>query len=81
MPSRSQIARLVAQIEALVSTTAKQLVLVDPRVETLAPKSGRVVYVWRNRGETAEEVLERRYLTSPAERFAGQTYILSWLEN
>ena len=30
MPSRSQIARLAARIEALVSTTAKQLVVVDP---------------------------------------------------
>jgi hypothetical protein len=30
MPSRSQIARLAARIEALASTTAKQLVVVDP---------------------------------------------------
>ena len=32
-------------------------------------------------GETAEEALERHYLTCPADRSAGQTYILSWLEN
>ena len=38
----------------------------------------RIVYVWRNRGETEEEVLERQYLSSPADRFAGQTYIFSW---
>jgi hypothetical protein len=51
------------------------------RIEALAPKSDRVVYVWRNRGKTAEEVLERHYLTSPADRFAEQTYIFSWIEN
>jgi len=50
------------------------------RIEALAPKSDRVVYAWRNQGETEEEVLERHYLTSPADRFAGQTYIFSWLE-
>ena len=32
-------------------------------------------------GETVEEALERHYLTSPADRFAGQTYIFSWLES
>jgi hypothetical protein len=51
------------------------------RIEALAPKSDRIVYVWRNRGETAEAVLEQHYLTSPADRFAGQTYILSWVES
>jgi hypothetical protein len=39
------------------------------------------LYVWRNQGDTAEEVLERHYLTSPSDRFAGQTYIFSWLES
>ncbi len=51
------------------------------RIEALAPKSGRVVYVWRNQGDAAEELLERHYLTSPSDRFAGQTYIFSWLES
>jgi hypothetical protein len=31
-------------------------------------------------GETEEEVLERHYLESPADRFAGRIYIFSWLE-
>ena len=57
-----------------------QLDRIATRIEALVPKSGRVVYVWRNRGETEEEVLERHYLTSPADRFAGQTCIFSWLE-
>ena len=50
------------------------------RIEGLAPKSDRVVGVWRNRGETVEEALERQHLKSPADRFAGQTYIFSWPE-
>jgi hypothetical protein len=58
--------------------TRAQLDRIATRIEALAPKSDRVVYVWRNRGETEEEVLERH--TSPADRFAGQTYIFSWLE-
>ena len=60
--------------------TKAQIDRIATRIEALAPKSDRVVYVWRNRGETEEEVLERHYLTSPADRFAGQTYIFSWLE-
>jgi hypothetical protein len=59
--------------------TRAQLDRIATRIEALAPKSDRVVYVWRNLGET--EVLERHYLTSPADRFAGQTYIFSWLES
>jgi hypothetical protein len=50
--------------------TRAQLDRIATRIEALAPKS-----------ETAEEVLERHYLTSPADRFAGQTDILSWLES
>ena len=61
--------------------TRAQLDRIATRIEALAPKSDRVVYVWRNLGETEEEVLERHYLTSPADRFAGQTYIFSWLES
>ena len=61
--------------------TRAQLDRIATRIEALAPKSDRVVYVWRNRGETEEEVLERHYLTSPNDRFAGQTYIFSWLES
>jgi hypothetical protein len=61
--------------------TKAQIDRIAARIEALAPKSDRVVYVWCNRGETEEEVLERHYLTSPADRFAGQTYILSWLES
>ena len=58
-----------------------QIDRIATRIEALAPKSDRVVYVWRNRGETEEEVLERRYLSSPADRFSGQTYIFSWQES
>jgi 3-hydroxyacyl-CoA dehydrogenase len=36
-----------------------QLDRMATRIEALVPKSDRAVYVWRNRGETAEEVLER----------------------
>jgi hypothetical protein len=42
---------------------------IDPiaiRIEAPAPKSNRFVGVWRNRDETAEEVLERHYLASPS---------------
>lgn len=49
-----------------------QIDRIATRIEVLAPKSGRV-YVWRNQGETAEEVVEWDYLTSPNDRFAGQT--------
>ena len=61
--------------------TKAQIDRIATRIEALAPKSDRVVYVWRNRRETEDEVLERHYLTSPADRFAGQTYIFSWLES
>jgi hypothetical protein len=61
--------------------TRAQLDRIATRIERLAPKSDRVVGAWRNRGETVEEALERHYLTSPADRFAGQTYIFSWLES
>ena len=118
--------RLAARIEALASTTAKRLVVVDPsetpvqalsrlgllesevsffvcagrtvvgrevlmvskqqvdriaqRIEALAPKSGPCHHVWRNRGQTAEEVLERHYRAFPADRLGARTYIFSWLE-
>ena len=61
--------------------TRAQIDRIATRIEALAPKSDRVVYVWRNQGETEQEVLEGHYLTSPADRFAGQTYIFSWLES
>jgi hypothetical protein len=48
------------------------------RIEALAPKSDRVVYVWRNLDETEEEVLERHYRAFPADRVAAQTYVFSW---
>ena len=51
--------------------TKAQIDRIATRIEALSPKSDRVVYVWRNRDETEEEVLERHYLTSPADRFAG----------
>jgi hypothetical protein len=60
--------------------TKVQIDRIASRIEALAPKSDGVVGVWCNRGETVEEALERHYLKSPADRFAGQTYIFSWLE-
>jgi hypothetical protein len=41
--------------------TRAQIDRIATRIEALAPKSNRVVYVWRNVDETAEEVLERHY--------------------
>ena len=35
--------------------TKAQIERIAARIEALAPKSDRVVGVWRNRGETAEE--------------------------
>jgi hypothetical protein len=51
------------------------------RIEALAPRSDRVVGVWRNHGETAEEALERHHRAFPANRLAAQTYIFSWQWN
>jgi hypothetical protein len=61
--------------------TKAQIDRIAIRIEALAPKSDRVAYVWRTPGESEEEVLERHYLTSPADRFDGQTYIFSWIES
>ncbi len=56
----------------------QQIDRIARRIEALAPKSNPVVYVWRNRGETGEEVLERHYREFPADRLAAQTYVFSW---
>ena len=61
--------------------TKAQIDRIATRIEALAPNSDRVVYVWRNWVETEEEALERQFLASPADRFAGQTYIFSWIES
>ena len=58
--------------------TKAQIDRIATRIEALAPKSDRVVYVWRNRGETEEEVPERHYREFPADRLAAQTYVFSW---
>jgi hypothetical protein len=84
MASRSQIVKLTARIEVLATEIGRRRpnrnAQIDP-IEALAPKSDRVVYVWRNLGESAEEALERHYRTLPSDRFAGQAYIFSWLES
>jgi hypothetical protein len=67
--------------KARALVTKAQIDRIATRIEALVPKSDRVVYIWRNRSETEEEVLERHYLASPADRFAGQTYIFSWIES
>jgi hypothetical protein len=59
----------------------QQINRITQRIEALAPKSNRVVYVWRNLDETAEEVLERHYRALPADRLGAQTYIFSWQSN
>lgn len=58
--------------------TRAQIDRIATRIEALTPKSNRVVYIWRNLDETAEEVLERHYRAFPADRLAAQTYIFSW---
>ena len=61
----------------VVIVTRAQIDRIAARIEALAPKSDRV-YVWRNRGETEEEILERHYREFPADRLAALTYIFSW---
>jgi hypothetical protein len=58
----------------------QQVDRIAQRIEALAPKSDRVVYVWRNRCETEEKVLEQHYRAFPTDRLGAQTYIFSWLE-
>ena len=62
MVRRSQLDKLSARIEALVSTN----------------EDGRMVFVWRNRGETNEQALERHYQCRPNDREAHHTVIISW---
>ena len=40
------------------------------------PESGR--FVWRDRGETEEQVLERHYADWPGDRAAKKIYVFSW---
>jgi hypothetical protein len=56
----------------------QQIDRIAQRIEALAPKSDRVVYLWRNTGESTEELLERHYRASPADRLGTQTYVFSW---
>jgi hypothetical protein len=61
--------------------TRAQIDRIATRIESLAPKSDRVVYVWRNPDETSEEVLERHYRAFPTDRLGAQTYIFRWQSN
>jgi len=58
--------------------TKAQIDRLCQRIEALATKSDRVVFVWKNAGETENEVLERHYHEVPADRSAGQVYVFSW---
>ena len=60
--------------------TKAQIDRLCQRIKALAPKSDRVVFVWKNAGETEDEVLERHYSEVPADRFARQVYVVSWQE-
>jgi hypothetical protein len=55
---------------------ATQIDRIATRIEALAPKADRVVYVWRNPDETCKEVLERHYRAFPTDRSGAQTYKL-----
>jgi len=51
------------------------------RIEALVTASdGRVVYIWRDRGQTEMEVCEAHYKRRPDDRRASQTYVIGWLE-
>jgi hypothetical protein len=58
--------------------TRAQIDRIASRIEALTPKTNRVVYVWRNVDETAEEVLERHYRAFPADRAAAKTLVFGW---
>jgi len=52
------------------------------RIEALAAASeGRVVYIWRDRGQTVIEACERHHQLCPEDRKASQTYIIGWIED
>jgi hypothetical protein len=51
------------------------------RIEALvAVSEGGVVYIWRDRGQTAMEACESHYRRRPDDRRASQTYVVGWLE-
>jgi hypothetical protein len=56
-----------------------QIARIAARIEGLAQQSdGRTVFVWRDRGETEEQALERHYADRPGDRAARSTYVFSW---
>jgi hypothetical protein len=58
--------------------TRQQIVRLSQRIEALgASKDGRPAYVWRNDGESDEEVLARHYKDHPQDR-NRQIYIFQW---
>ena len=59
--------------------TRAQIDRIATRIEALAPRSDRVVGVWRNPGRPQKR--RSNGTISRAQPIAGQTYILSWLEN
>jgi hypothetical protein len=58
--------------------TRQQIARLTQRIEALgASKEGRPAYVWRNDGESDEEVLARHYKDRPQDR-NRQIYIFQW---
>jgi hypothetical protein len=52
------------------------------RIEALVTTSeGGVVYIWRERGQTAMVACESHYQRRPDDRRASQTYVIGWLED
>jgi hypothetical protein len=65
MATKGQIFRLAARIEGLAQQSDRRLA---------------VAYVWRNRGETEEQALERHFADRPEDRAAKSTYVFGWLD-
>ncbi len=55
-----------------------QIARIAARIEGLAQRDGRPAYVWRDRGETEEQALERHYADRPGDRAARSIYVFGW---
>jgi hypothetical protein len=61
--------------------TKGQIIRLAARIEGLAQQSDSrkaVAFVWRDCGETEEQVLERHYAEWPEDRAAKKIYVFSW---
>ena len=55
----------------------QQIARLTQRIEALGASNGRPAFVWRNDGESDEEVLARHYKDRPQDR-NRQIYIFQW---